>query len=118
MAKPAKRKVPSGGGRVTPKGGRSTSAASKSASAKSTAAKSQSSRTTPPATTRYTPPIPSEYKVSPRWVPVLMFTFLGAGMLMIFLNYLGVVPGGTSNWYLLGGLGLILAGIITATQYH
>lgn len=129
MAKPAKRKVPSGG-RVTPKGGPSASssssatsssarsAAAKSASAKSTAAKSQSSRTTPPATSRYTPPIPSEYKVSPRWVPVLMFTFLGAGMLMIFLNYLGVVPGGTSNWYLLGGLGLILAGIITATQYH
>lgn len=136
MAKPAKRKVPSGG-RVTPKGGPSASSSSsatsssarsaaakskstsaKSASAKSAAAKSQSSRTTPPATSRYTPPIPSEYKVSPRWVPVLMFTFLGAGMLMIFLNYLGVVPGGTSNWYLLGGLGLILAGIITATQYH
>lgn len=134
MAKPAKRKVPSGG-RVTPKGGPSASSSSsatsssarsaaaksasaKSTSAKSTAAKSQSSRTTPPATSRYTPPIPSEYKVSPRWVPVLMFTFLGAGMLMIFLNYLGVVPGGTSNWYLLGGLGLILAGIITATQYH
>ncbi len=122
MAKPAKRKVPAGssgtgsGGRVTPKGG---------APAKSTAARSKggdpkasSSRTTPSATSRYTPPVPSEYKVSPRWVPVLMFTLLGLGMAMIFLNYLGLVPGGTSNWYLLGGLGLILGGIITATQYH
>ncbi len=104
MAKPAKRKVPAGG-RVTPKGGPQAPGKSPSRSA-------------PPPTSRYTPPIPSEYKVSPRWVPVLLFSFLAAGMLMIFLNYLGLVPGGTSNWYLLGGLGLILAGIITATQYH
>lgn len=105
MAKPAKRKVPAGG-RVTPKGGPASSG-------KSTAGKAA-----PGATSRYTPPIPSEYKVSPRWVPVLMFALLGAGMLMIFCNYLGLVPGGTSNWYLLGGLGLILLGIITATRYH
>lgn len=122
MAKPAKRKVPAGssgagsGGRVTPKGG----GPAKSAAAKSKGGdpKATSSRTTPSATSRYTPPVPSEYKVSPRWVPVLMFTLLGLGMVMIFLNYLGLVPGGTSNWYLLGGLGLILGGIITATQYR
>ena len=117
MAKPAKRKVSSGsgsGGRVTPKGGAA-------AAAKSNASgnpKATSSRTTPSPTSRYTPPVPTDYKVSPRWVPILMFTLLGAGMVMIFCNYLGLVPGGTSNWYLLGGLGLILGGIITATQYH
>lgn len=55
---------------------------------------------------------------SPMWVPVLMFSLLGIGTLMIILNYVDLLPGGTSNWYLLGGLGLILAGIITATQYH
>lgn len=107
------------GGRVTPKGGAPTrSASAKSKAARTNAAKASSSRTTAPVSSRYTPPVPSEYKVSPRWVPILMFTFLGAGMVMIFCNYLGLVPGGTSNWYLLGGLGLILAGIITATQYH
>ena len=37
---------------------------------------------------------------------------------MIFLNYLALMPGDTNNWYLLLGLGLILLGIITATQYH
>ena len=42
----------------------------------------------------------------------------GLGVFIIFLNYIDVVPGGRSNWYLLGGLGLILGGIITATQYH
>jgi len=49
---------------------------------------------------------------------VLMFVFWGLGMLVIFLSYLSVLPGGSSNWYLLVGLGLILAGIITATQYR
>ena len=68
---------------------------------------------------RYTPPNPHyEDLPSPLWVPVLMFTLLGLGMLTIFLNYVQLVPGGeTSNWYLLLGLGFILGGIITATQY-
>ena len=97
MAKPVKRKIE--GGRVTPKA---------------------TKRTTPPPvpTSRYTPPIPREMKISPIWVPIAMFTFLGIGVIMIILNYLDLVPGGTSNWYLLGGLGAILAGIITATQFH
>jgi len=97
MAKPPKRRVP--GGRVTPKG--------------------TTPRTgRPAASTRYTPPVPREQKVSPPWVPVLMFGLLGVGALVIFLNYLGVLPGGANNWYLLGGLAAICGGIITATQYH
>lgn len=68
--------------------------------------------------TRYTPPIPKEMKVSPRWVPILMFTLLGLGAVIIVVNYLGVLPGGTDNVWLLVGLGLILAGIVVATQYH
>ena len=47
-----------------------------------------------------------------------MFTLLGAGLLMILLNYMDLVPGQTSGWYLLGGLALILGGIMTATQYR
>ena len=94
---PPKRKVK--GGRVTPKGG-------------------ASSGPRPEASSRYTPPVPKEYKVSPTWVPVLMFGLLGLGLVIIFLNYLGVLPGGTKNTYLLGGLGSILAGIMVATQYR
>lgn len=97
-SKPPKRRV-QGGGRVTPKGG-----------------PQRPSRPDP--SSRYTPPIPQEMKVSPLWVPVLMFTLLGVGLLVIFLNYLGVLPGGTKNLYLLIGLGSILGGIITATNYH
>lgn len=76
--------------------------------------------TVPTASTRYTPPSPHlDQMPSPLWVPVLMFTLLGLGMLTIILNYVEIVPGGeTSNWYLLLGLGFILAGIITATQYR
>ncbi len=93
---PPKRKVQ--GGRVTPKGG------------------PQASK--PPPSSRYTPPIPQSFKVSPRWVPILMFALLGLGLVIIFCNYLGVLPGGTKNSYLLVGLGAILGGIMTATQYR
>jgi hypothetical protein len=95
--KPVKRRVPAG--RVTPKGTRPGGEVAGASS-------------------RYTPPIPRNVKVSPIWVPIVMFTFLGAGAVVIFLNYLGLMPGDTNNWYLLVGLGLILMGIITATQYH
>ena len=95
--KPPKRKVK--GGRVTPKG-------------------TGSNAPRPEASSRYTPPVPRSQKVSPPWVPVLMFALLIIGMLVIFLNYIEVLPGGTKNTYLLAGLGSILGGIITATQYH
>jgi hypothetical protein len=65
---------------------------------------------------RYTPPVPKEYKESPRWVAVTMFALLIIGMGVIVVNYLGVLPGGASNWYLLVGLGFITAGFITATR--
>jgi len=51
-------------------------------------------------------------------VPVLILTFFGLGLICILLNYLGLLPGGANNWYLLLGLGLIVAGFIAATRYH
>lgn len=102
--RPNKRRVE--GGRVTPKGG----SAPKKRSADAVAG-------TPDASSRYTPPVPSSYVESPRWVPVLMFTLFGIGMVVIFLHYVNVVlPSADSNWWLAAGLGSILAGIITATQ--
>jgi hypothetical protein len=107
MAKPAKRHVP--GGRVTPKG---------TGSSGRTTPKGGASEGRPGQSTRYTPPTPREVKVSPTWVPVLMFTLLGIGLVVIFLNYLGVLPGGMSNAYLGVGLAAICGGIVTATQYR
>lgn len=106
MAKPAKRKVPggrvtpSGGGRVTPKGTRPVGAAA------------------PISSPNYSAPTPQEWTESPKWVPILMFTLLGLGCLVIVCNYLGVLPGGADTWYLVVGLVLILGGIITATQFR
>jgi cell division protein CrgA len=80
--------------------------------------KERSGRVTPKGTGRYTPPVPKTVKVSPTWVPVLMGTLLALGALVIILNYVGVLPGGASNAYLLVGLALITGGFITATQWH
>ena len=77
-----------------------------------------SGRVTPKSTGRYTPPTPKSQKVSPVYVPVIMFGCLLAGMFMIILNYVSVLPGSPHNGWLLGGLGLITAGFITATRYH
>jgi len=74
-----------------------------------------------PGTGRYTPPAPKLDAPSPLWVPILMFGLLLAGAAMIVLNYLGLLPtasGDASNWWLLGGLGLISLGFVTATQYR
>ncbi len=52
-------------------------------------------------------------------VPILMFGTLSIGTLIILFNYLTEdILGTPSNWYLLGGLGFVLVGIITATQYR
>ncbi len=98
------------GGRTTPKGGAGSGARHAISKGHATSE--------PDASSRYTAPIPQEFKVSPMWVPVLMFTLLGLGALCIFLNYLGLLPGATDNKYLLLGLGFVLGGIVTATQFH
>ncbi len=77
-----------------------------------------SSRRSVAASDRYTPPTPHYIKESPLWVPIMMFAFLALGVLLIVVNYTPVMPGGSSNWYLLGGLGLITLGFITATKYR
>lgn len=105
MAKPVKRRIEGGSGatqstgRTTPKGTRPAGGG-------------------PAASSRYTPPAPvTKYDMpSPMWVPVVMFSLFGIGLLAIFLNYTGVLPGAPTQWYLLGGLVSILFGIITATQ--
>lgn len=93
------------GGRVTPKGG-------------PTPKKGGGTRA-PEASTRYTPPNPRDHRVSPRWVPVVMLALVVIGVLVIFLHYVDVLlPGASSNWWLLAGLVFILGGIVTATQYR
>ena len=67
------------------------------------------------ASSRYTPPVPKELRESPKWLPILMFLLIGIGGLVILLRYL-VWP--DSNVPVLVGLGLLLAGLYTATKWH
>ena len=91
------------GGRVTPKGGPTKAAGNR----------------TPPPSTRYTPPVPRSQKVSPRWLPVVILGLVVLGVVLIFLHYVDkVIPGASSNWWLLAGLMSILGGILAATQYR
>jgi len=40
-------------------------------------------------------------------------------VVVIFLHYVALLlPGASSNWWLLAGLGFILGGIVAATQYR
>ncbi len=54
---------------------------------------------------------------SPRWYGWLIVALLGVGMLTIILNYLSVLPGSVSSWYLIGGLVVMFAGFYLATRY-
>ena len=93
----------SGGGRTTPKGGAGK-------------ASKRDDDVEGGGSGRYTAPVPTYKKSSPMWVPILMFALWGLGFLVIIGNYLA--GDSASNWYLLIGLGLILGGILTATQYR
>lgn len=68
---------------------------------------------------RYTPPTPKTVKHSPLWVPVAMFTSMGAGVVVIVGNYLQLLPGGDAkNSYLILGLVLMVAGFVLSTRYR
>jgi hypothetical protein len=55
---------------------------------------------------------------SPRWYVVLMSALMIIGVLLIVLNYLTLLPGSVSRWYLWSGLGLIGAGFLMTTNYN
>ncbi len=68
--------------------------------------------------TRYTPPVSKKSKKSPRWLAGLMIGLFLAGVLLIILNYADLLPGGVNNWWLVGAIGAIFAGLIVATTYR
>ena len=77
---------------------------------------------------RYQPPPPKKPKPSPRWFGMLVLGLMFAGVTIIVLNYLGLMPGfsafgldiesDTNNFYLFAGLGLIAAGFLASTQWR
>ena len=76
-------------------------------------------RYTPPEESGATPPpIPKDVRRSPAGTAPLVLVLLVLGVLMILLNYLTVLPGAVSVWYLVGGLVVIFAGFVMATRYR
>jgi Cell division protein CrgA len=67
---------------------------------------------------RYTPPPRKKHRPSPKWYGALILFTFAAGVLLIVLNYLGLVPGGTKSLYLFVGLGAIALGFVLATRWH
>ncbi len=100
-----------GPGRAQKKG-RSTSGRV-TASAKGAPASSGSVQST-----RYTPPIDRSQKSSPMWLGILILAMFGLGVLIVILNYAGLLPGGVNNAWLIAAIGAIFVGLLLATRYH
>lgn len=47
-----------------------------------------------------------------------MFSLMAIGAIVIILNYIGAVPGGTDSRYLYSGLALIGVGFVMTLNYH
>ncbi|HMD45526.1 MAG TPA: cell division protein CrgA [Acidimicrobiales bacterium] len=106
-------------GRATAKPG--TEGAAKAAPSKSSSGKGTSrvGRYTPAVESgRYTPPIPRSVRRSPRWMGILILVLLLGGILVVLLNYLLVLPGSASAWYLVLGLAMMFVGFMLATRYR
>ena len=61
---------------------------------------------------------PQEESHSPHWYGWLIIDLLAFGMIVITLNYLQVLPGAVSSWYLVLGLVTLFTGFFLATKYH
>ncbi len=72
----------------------------------------------PVQSSRYTPPIDRSQKVSPKWFGVLIIALFALGVLIVILNYAGLLPGGVNNAWLIAAIGSIFAGLLLATRYH
>ena len=69
----------------------------------------------------YQPPPKKKPKPSPRWFGMAILGALFAGVIVIVVNYLGLMPGTggvASNLWLFAGLGLIAVGFLAATQWR
>ena len=57
-------------------------------------------------------------KPAPRWYPYFMIGLMLLGVLVIVLNYMGLMPQGLRAAWLWVGLALIAAGFMAATRYR
>ena len=77
--------------------------------------KKANNRPTPPS---HTPTAVDTQGPSPTWYVVTMFGLMTVGVLLIIANYIGLLPGGTENKYLLTGLLGIGIGFAMTMNYR
>jgi hypothetical protein len=77
--------------------------------------KKANKRPTPPS---HKPTALDDKGPSPTWYVVIMFGLMTLGVVIILLNYLGVLPGGTANRYLITGLVGIGVGFSMTMNYR
>lgn len=82
---------------------------------KSKGRKKANKRPTPPSTK---PTAVDEKGPSPMWYVVTMFGLMGLGLVLILANYIGLLPGGTNNSYLITGLAGIGIGFAMTMNYR
>ena len=82
---------------------------------KSKGRKKAKKRPTPPS---HKPTAVDEKGPSPTWYVVTMFGLMAIGYVVILANYIGFLPGGTSNTYLIAGLAGIGVGFAMLMNYR
>jgi len=55
---------------------------------------------------------------SPTWYVAIMFGLMALGIVIILLNYIGLLPGETNNKYLLSGLAAVGVGFAMTMDYR
>jgi fatty acid desaturase len=73
---------------------------------------------TAPQTGRYTKPVPKSVRRSAPWYGPVVLLLLVGGVAMVVLNYLTVLPGSVSVWYLFAGIAALFTGFLMATRYR
>jgi hypothetical protein len=82
---------------------------------KSKGRKQANRRPTPPS---HKPTAVDKKGPSPLWYVATMFGLMGIGLIVILSNYIGFLPGGTSNTYLIAGLAAIGVGFAMTMNYR
>jgi hypothetical protein len=77
--------------------------------------KKANKRPTPPS---HKPTALDDKGPSPTWYVAIMFGLMAVGIIVILLNYIGILPGGTRNLYLLIGLAGIGVGFTMTMNYR
>ncbi|MFV1970486.1 MAG: cell division protein CrgA [Acidimicrobiia bacterium] len=77
--------------------------------------KKANKRPTPPS---HKPTAIDEKGPSPTWYVAVMFGLMAVGVVVILLNYIGLLPGETSNTPLLAGLASIGIGFAMTMNYR